>query len=273
MVKYLNNKIISDSKFHWKAGYIILYICLLIIIIIILKIVSIKRTYSPTFEWWNGNGGANYTKFFNLFAVMSSYDSIIFYYISKLFGNLYNQISRPQIIFLVNRIFPLMVSDLPDNANRSRFVLPSHIAKDIKLSKGDGDKFYNDFLKNQKYTNPVSGISYSYDDSLTLKYDYTNKTHPTRTVVNGKVGVYPGPSASSSNDWKSLFIEWGITEWIPYKDSPDFLTPKMDEDNAKAWLDTTTRPDNFLARYGIMPDSPLIISYINNAYNDPKTGF
>lgn len=270
-----NTQTISDSK--WKAGHIVLYIFLLIIIIIILKIVVIKKTYGPTFEWWNGHGGANYTKFFNLFAVMSSYDSILFYYVSKLFGNLYNQITRPQIIFLVNRIFPLMVSDLPNNANLSRFVLPSHIAKDIKLSKGDGDKFYNNFLKNKYYTNPLNKQIYSYDDTITLTYDYSDTTNtppiPTRKIVDGKVGVYPGPSAAASNDWKSLFQEWGVKEWLPYKDSPGFLIPTMTPVTVVSdWLNTTARPDNFLARYGIMPDSPLIISYINNAYNDPRTG-
>ena len=110
-----------------------------------------------------------------------------------------------------------------------------------------------------------------------MTYDYSDTTNtppiPTRKIVDGKVGVYPGPSAAASNDWKSLFQEWGVKEWLPYKDSPGFLIPTMTPVTVVSdWLNTTARPDNFLARYGIMPDSPLIISYINNAYNDPRTG-
>jgi len=267
----------NKSKFHWTPGYIALYIFFLIIIIIIFKIIMIKRTYSPTFEWWEGNGGKNYTKFFNLFAVMSSYDSIIFYWFSKLFGNLYNQITRGQIMFLVNRIFPLMRSTNPDNINTSRFVLPSHIANDIKLSRGQ-DKFFDNFLETALYTNPISGDTFRYDDSVQLRYDYTNPDKPVRKVdkETGKVGVYPGPSSSYTNDWLTLFKEWGSTEWTaPYPLSPQFQLPTMNDTVVKAWLGTDTtsvRPDNFLARYGIMPDSPLVISYISQSFNDPRTG-
>ena len=69
-----------NFNFKWNAKTIIIYIFLLIFILILFKLITIKLNYKPIFSWWNDNSGNLYSKDFDIFAIMSSYDSIIFYY-------------------------------------------------------------------------------------------------------------------------------------------------------------------------------------------------
>jgi len=273
MVKSKKNS--QVQPFRWTSGNIIIYIVILIIILIIFKIITIKANYSPMFQWWNGNGGKQYNNFFNLFAVMASYDSNFIYLICNLFGTLYTNISRSQILFLANRIFPLTKSFDPNNTNSSRFVTPRHIASDIRFAYIDGDKWYNNMIDKGTYYNKNDQNYYPYDENITLQYTVNDKD-PTifyRTVVNGTVGVYP--SSQDLQGWRMLFQEWGSGPWKIRGDGSNFQVPMFDEKTApdvkKNWFDNcqNTHPDNFFARYGIAPDSPLVISFVNGSYQDP----
>jgi hypothetical protein len=280
MVKSKKNSQVQG--FRWTSGHIITYIVILIIILIIFKIITIKATYSPMFQWWNGNGGKQYNNFFNLFSVMASYDSNFIYLICNLFGTLYTNLSRAQILFLANRIFPLTKSFDPNNTNSSRFVTPRHIASDIRFAYIDGDRWYNNMIDTGVYTNiKYPNQSFKYDENITLTYKVDDKD-PTifwrQTTNNGTVGVYP-----SSNDlqgWRMLFQEWGSGDWenTAGPASPPFFVPNFDKDTSKVpkvndeWFIDCEKnhPDNFFARYGIAPDSPLVISFVNGSYDDPN---
>lgn len=276
MVKSKKNS--QVQPFRWTSGHIIIYIVILIIILIIFKIISIKANYSPMFQWWNGNGGKQYNNFFNLFAVMASYDSNFIYLICNLFGTLYTNISRSQILFLANRIFPLTKSFDPNNTNSSRFVTPRHIASDIRFAYIDGDKWYNNMIDTGIYTNVnYPDQSFTYDETIPLTYNVDSTKDPPvfwrKTTDNGTVGVYPSPNDTES--WKMLFQEWGSGPWKIRGDGSNFQVPMIDDKTAptvkKNWFDNcqNTHPDNFFARYGIAPDSPLVISFVNGSYQDP----
>lgn len=273
-------KLKNNSGFHWNTGSIILYIIILIVILVIFKIISINANYSPMFQWWNQNNGKQYNKFFNLFGVMASYESKFLYYISNIFGSLFNTINREQILFLANRIFPLTKSSTGNDP--SRFVTPRHIANNIEFSFIDGDKWFNDFLKNKKYVNPKTGEYYSYNENIPLSYTvdqgddpddptkfYRNVDESTQTV-----GIYP--SSIDREGWRMLFQEWGSGKWkIRSPDDPNFRVPEFNQDTAaqieKNWFTNceNQHPDNFFARYGIAPDSPLVICFVNGSYQDP----
>ena len=221
------------------------------------------------FEWWNNNSGNLYNKDFDIFAIMSSYDSIIFYWISSIFGTLNTQIDRAQIMFLVNKIFPLTIT--PGISEITQFVLPRHMVVSIQFTRGDSDLWFSKWLDN-----------HNYDDQSFLEYEKLVEptpnaqgekiyTVPSRIVdpSSNKIGVYPAPHYT--NNWKCLFIEWGAKTWHTEKNGI-LMVPALPPDEATEWLDCEKHPDNFLARYGILPDCPVVVAYLYRSYNDPNTG-
>ena len=257
--------------FTWNAQNIILYLILLSVVLIIVEIISIKVTYKPMFEWWNNNGGSLYEKNFNMFAVMASEKSILFYWFSSLLGNLNNQINREQITFLVNKIFPLTVT--PGISEITQFVLPRHMTESIQFQRGDDDLWFNEWLDKNNYDDQ-SFLTYQNvteptpNDKGEYIYSVTDANKIPNTKTN-KIGVYPGPNDTAN--WKYLFIQWGAKTWEKEKDTT-LVVPSLPPDEVKEWMNYELHPDNFLARYGILPDSPLIVSFIYGSYNDAKTG-
>lgn len=226
------------------------------------------------FDWWNNNGGNLYDKKFNLFAVMSSYESYIIYLGSLLFGTLTNQISRGEIIFLVEKIFPLTY--ISGMSEITQFVLPRNITESIQFARGDNDIWFNKWLDDNGYNdqaylrydipdpNPDNNLKPNANGEIT----YISKTRIVDPNTN-TIGVYP--SVTDRVAWKYLFVEWGAKTWVTEKNS-SFLQCSMTPDDQSEWFSYEKHPDNFLARYGIMPNCPIIFAYINNAFNDPDTG-
>ena len=267
-----NNSQKNNSK--WSAGYIVIYIIFVLIIIVIVQIMTIRSSYAPLYDWWDGNGGKQYDKFFNLSLITTANESKIFFWgADLLFGTAENSISIPEINFFLNRIFPYTKSADPNNTNPLRFVMPRHVAENIEFSLADDDKWFTNFI-NKGYS--FNQETYPYDETIPLTYDSSTGG---RKVVNGKVGVYPSPN--SPNEWITLFKEWGSPDWsIPLgknfnlpngsdpKNTP--LTPAEVQNHLTSWNDIATHPDNFLARYGIMYDAPLVVAFANGQYNDPS---
>jgi hypothetical protein len=127
------------------------------------------------------------------------------------------------------------------------FVLPRHITRDIRFQDGDNINF--ELWRNKDINNiKTTTIDLTYDN-------------------NGKVknnGIYPSPT--DIQGWKFKFKEWGIPE-VWKTDSNNIQVPDLTDNVVKEWFDTTSHPDNFLAMYGILPDSPLCISFVNGTYN------
>ena len=190
---------------------------------------------------------------------MAAYTSTILYFFTKLSGNAINDLNVPQIEFLFDVVFPYTVY-YDDNGIPHNFVLPSHLARDIRFSELDGNPVFNTWLSAKKLTTRVP-----------LTYD--NATPPIRT----NNGVYP--KLSDIQGWKHKFEEWGVSSWTTENNknaTTTFIVPNMSSENgdsiATEWMNTQKHPDNFLAWYGIYPDSPLAVSFINQDYNDPITG-
>jgi hypothetical protein len=257
--------------FTWNAQNIVLYLILLAFVLIIVEIISIKVTYKPMFEWWNNNGGSSYEKNFNIFSVMASEKSILFYWFSSLTGTLNNQINREQITFLVNKIFPLTVT--PGISEITQFVLPRHMTESIQFQRGDADLWFNNWIDKNNYDDQ-SLLTYNTiteptpNDKGLYIYSVTDANKIPSTKTN-KIGVYPGPN--DTTNWKYLFVQWGAKTWEKEKDTT-LLVPSLPPDEVKEWMNCELHPDNFLARYGILPNSPMIVSFIYDSYNDARTG-
>jgi len=88
------------------------------------------------------------------------------------------------------------------------------------------------------------------------------------------IGVYP--SASDTNSWMGLIAEWGgpNLRWQP-DESKKFYSPEplpTQSDGSGLWWFNyqgtgSPRPDNFLARMGIPPDSPLVVYFCTGKYS------
>jgi hypothetical protein len=250
-----NTNTIINTGISTKVGMstfskIAIFLLLYLVLVCVTTYVKIKSEYKQIFRWWTTNGGKNYDKFFNVFSVMASHYSVILYYISQLSGTLENQINRPQIQFLINSVFPFLTGFTTYDPRH--FVLPCHLCRDIKFKISDGDRLFNDWVHKNNLVETESVI-----------FDINNEI-----VTRSNHGIYP--LISSGNQWRLLFTYWGST-WI-MEDNTSIWIPKASDDGWTEWLDIQKHPDNFLARYGITPDSPGIIGFINNSYNDPKTG-
>ena len=259
-----------DFKFEWTTQNTIIIVILIVILAIILQIITTKFKYKSMFDWWNSNGGNLYDKKFNLFAVMSSYESYIMYLGSLLFGTLTNQISRGEIIFLVEKIFPLTY--ISGMSEITQFVLPRNITESIQFERGDNDIWFNKWLDDNVYNDQVYlrynvvGEDPKPNENGEIIYNIQQRIpDPNKNTI----GVYP--SVTDRVAWKYLFVEWGAKTWVTEKNS-SFLQCSMTPDDQTEWFSYEKHPDNFLARYGIMPNCPIIFAYINNAFNDPDTG-
>lgn len=235
---------------HSQGYYIALYIILIIIFLIILFLINLREKYKIQYDWWYNNNGKTYDKYLNLTNVLIARDSFILYYITKIFGNIFSDLDRDQIGFLFTNVLPFNFYKGKDGKELG-FVLPRHVTQDIRFRYGDNAKF-------DSWCD-----SHTYNTDVVLKYDSNGNRE------GGNMGVYP-----ASNDrraWQYKFKEWGVPLecyvtksglQVPDLNNPTY--PNIYDD----WFKTQDHPDNFLAMYGILPDSPLCISFINDGYND-----
>ena len=238
-LKTVNN----TSNYH-----IIMYVIVLILLLIVLYMINLRSKYSIQYEWWDTYDGKNYGKFLNLTNMLLSRESRILYYITRFFdSNLYNSLTAEQIDFLFNYVMPFIY--LKTSSGTQGFVLPRHLTRDIRFQNGDNINFETWRTKDPNKIKTTE---------IDLVYD--SDGNPQNN------GIYPSPTDKSG--WKFKFKEWGITgDWTT--DANHMQIPSLTDDILKVWFDTsaTGHPDNFLAMYGILPDSPLCISFINGFYN------
>lgn len=249
-----------DLHLSWKT--FLLYILCLIVLLLLVKYLQIRNNYSPIFTWWNSYGGEKYNKYFNVFAVMSSYDSYIFYLLSSLFGTLQNQVNRDQIDFLVDNIFPL--TRTPGIQKMSQFVLPRHISESITFAVSDGDRYFSSWVKSNNRNDLVPLVF----NKTNTDYKYDESIQPVgNPLYENQIGVYP--TVNDKVSWRLLFQMWGAHKWE--QDKGGIWIAQMDEDSTVEWMNINIHPDNFLARYGILPDCPMITAFVNGKYNDPSS--
>lgn len=258
---------------------VILFICAMIIVMIFTDLIMARLSYKPIFDWWNQNKGSNYTNKFSLSTCMMSYYSTPLYYLNKIIIPPQQFLTLDQIAFLVGNIFPYMRTT--SNGVQSGIVIPRHLCESILLKSTDGDDQYNSWYNSLstnrdensklKYGQPT--ITKSAPDSNGYTYTslvFSNKIPDPKT---GFIGVYP--SVDDVNSWMGLISEWGGPglRWQPDK-STKFYSPEplqsTDPTNLTwfNWNNTgLPRPDNFLARMGIPPDSPLVVYFCTGKYS------
>ena len=229
-----NIELLNLQKSRPNIGKYFLYFLLIVVIYLVVTILRIIVAYKPIFDWWKNNNGEPYDKFVNIFSIMASHDSIIIYCLVSLFGNIFTTLNRQQIMFFSDIVLPYSVITSSKGV-KSGFVVPRHVARDIRFSKEDQIIEYNIWLDDE---------SISDDDK---KY----------------------PDALDREGWKQKFIKWGVGGWVPNDDGfevPNYIK-KPPQDVVKDWFDIKKHPDNFLARYGMFVDCPLILGFVNNLYS------
>lgn len=260
-----------------NTSKIILFILGLIIIYLFTELIMAKLSYKPTFDWWNGNGGDKYSRQFSIMNCMLSYYSTPLYYISKLLISPQEVLNMSQIAFLVGNIFPYLRTEI--NGTTEGILIPRHICESVLLKSSDNDMLFNSWLS-QSGKDEASILSYptfttsTSTDSNGNKFTYLNFGDPLPDPTTGQIGVYPSPS--DTNGWMGLISDWGGPglKWQPDSSnrfySPEPLNSLADGSNLEwfNWNNTgSPRPDNFLARMGIPPDSPLVVYFCTGKYS------
>ena len=259
---------------------VILFICGMIIIYIVTDLIMAHMSHKPVFDWWNGNGGSAYSDKFSLSTCMMSYYSTPLYYLSKLTISPQEFLSLAQISFLVGNIFPYLRST-DANGVQSGILLPRHLCESVLLKTSDGDTLFNTWYQSlDTNRDENSDLVYDPPTSATVT-DSNGNTYNTLTFGSPKpdsttnlIGVYP--SASDTNSWMGLIAEWGgpNLRWQP-DESKKFYSPEplptQSDGSGLDWFNYqgtgAPRPDNFLARMGIPPDSPLVVYFCTGKYS------
>jgi hypothetical protein len=249
-----------------------------IIITLILSYIYMRIIYKPIFDWWYANGGEKYKNQFSISTLVSANYSSFLYAISKLFSGPLNQLNVDAIRFIIGKLFPYMT--YVQNGKQFGILTPKMMCETIKLGPGDNDQLFDNWFSS--YTR--GGLPLK--EGAPLKYTKSQE-QKNSNVPGGKYyyyafekqgnysGIYPQENKGGP-DWAGLILEWlnGTSNpssnptWVLYKDADGneqtFLLNSNDPDPYKHW---TSRPDNFLGRMGIYPDSPLVVYFINNKYS------
>lgn len=123
-------------------------------------------------------------------------------------------------------------------------------------------------------------------------WDYTGHAQPLKGEAAAEVfGVFPSYRVAGFVDWRGCIQSWangGLararaegassfaaplrSHWVwmqnggpPGAPGADMLVLKdlLGQEDESAWWDIEAQPDNFLARYGVRMNSPLVIAFVN----------
>lgn len=249
-----------------KIFAIVIYI---IIFYLLVQYVNIRLSYKPIFDWWNNNNGSAYSAYFNLFTVVSSNYSTIWYYLSKLQGGPLNQLNIDQIRFMIAQIFPYMTY-VDDQNVQQGIITPRSICQSVKLLSTDNDVLFSEWLQTAtKATYTVTeGAPLVYQQNPSVNGTYTYTLVPNVAPYENTVGVYPTTKDYAS--WSAVILEWLGPGWVMIADADGILHPTISDstmkDSLAVWFTNKGkgRGDNFLARMGILPDTPLVTYFCNN---------
>ena len=260
----------------------------IIIVFLVTEFTMAKISYKPTLDWWANNNGENYSDQFSILNCMLSYYSSLLYFLNKMTLTPQQVLDLDQIAFLVGDIFPYQ-RFIDANGNQNGLLVPRHICESVLLKYADGDQLFINWYNNE--TGPGGfqrneDVSLVYGPPTTTPIVVGNATYqaltfglPTVDPATGAIGVYP--ANGDTNSWMGLIADWaggpnGDVLWQADESnrfySPE-IKPGVNSQDASAlnwfnWKNTgAPRPDNFLARMGIPPDSPLVVYFCTGKYS------
>ena len=220
---------------------IILAIGILLILIAILMPVFSYRTW---FEWWKINDPNGEYNCFPLVKMAYYSNSIFLYRFINMCGSGPSQIKYDWWFYLFNGFMEGAAVGIAPGG----YATPKSFCKSL---------IPTDF------------------PSKTLETTYTAGTIPSGLNTSGKCTGIPLPSSANSwdgkswpdnnEDWRIVLANWGKITFCTGGGEQIYY---VDPDNT--WYTDT---DNFLATWGIPPDSPIVIGFITgwDMYNDDKT--
>jgi hypothetical protein len=262
---------------------IILAIVAFCLIWLLLHYIDIRAQYKATFDWWKNAGGTKYNKMFSLFHLLSSFNNRLMYQLTSLLQPPFYDLSLDMIYFTMYDLMPYKAF-VDSNGVAQGCLTPRSLCESILPSYGTGDAAYDKWLlANQD----------KYDENVYLKYDVTTGINPDPNVpdpyadfqyTRKNKGIYP--SVNDTTSWKILILDWlnnggKSKKWTIRLGQIDKLEHFVMLDSAgdsplSNWYtiysgDETPpskpRPDNFLARMSINPNSPLMTYFIGNQYS------
>jgi hypothetical protein len=229
--------------------------------------------HKAIFNWWNSTGGKNYSKQLSISSLLLSNDNVILYYIINLFSSVpvINSLKIDQIRFLLPLLSKQRFIDPVTNMQQG-ILTAKALCENILLSPADGDIRFNSWYKDSN-KDMASEFTYTSEDKTVDSIVYTIYTQIVDKNTK-KFGVYP--SSGNYDGWKCLISQWLGPNWGWTKSSDAstsyfgfkyYGTDKPKSQWFDKFYDGYARPDNILARYGIKYQSPLILSFCNDAYS------
>jgi len=280
---------IAPAKRSFTATAVTLAVWFLVVYLVS-QLIFVYVNHMATFSWWRkGDPDRSFSKIMSIWGVMMWMDgSYLLYSTLMLFSPGPTRLTDAQIQFMVGKLFPFQT--WTDSKGVPRGILtPYQLCKTILLTTKDPqpDPRFVAWMAKHKTTRTEASIqdqdpllALSFNDGIPIGnglYDYSSP----KKLKNNTYGVYP--LAASRPDWMGCIQAWangGIekTDKLFYwqKDSGTGIwtlavasgqTAKSDN-----WFDVDNQPDNVFARYKIAYDNPVIVSFVNGAFNFPGMG-
>jgi hypothetical protein len=260
-----------------------------LVVYLVSQLVFVYVNHIPTFSWWRkGDPDKSFSHIMSIWGVMMWMNgSYLLYYTLMLFSPGPTRLTDAQIQFMVGKLFPFQT--WTDDKGVPRGILTPHqLCKTILLTTKDPqpDSRFVAWMAKHQHTRTEASIQ-DQDPTLALSFDPASQigglwdySNP-KKLKNGTYGVYP--LAASRPDWMGCIQAWangGIEKtdklfyWQQDGGTGIWTLAVASGQTAKSdkWFDVDNQPDNVFARYNIAYDNPLIVSFVNGAFNFPGMG-
>jgi len=272
-------------------GFIAVWSVWALILFLAVKLLVIWMNNRPLLKWWqDGDKTKRFNNIISLWLILSYTQGNYFLYgIQSLFLAPAVQLSKAQIYFIEGSLFPYQTYLDPVTNKPGGILTPTQLCGSVLLHPNDDDANTPGFVAWLKaHPDRKQGPTGAQDSSFFLTFKgpnlVNNKTVSGHTLYDfdatpikdtDKFGVYPCSSSTCTTAWQGCIQAWlngGIGAqqekkwyWTQDANSVWYTIPinPDDPDNYKAWFDVEAQPDNFLARYAIMPESPLVVYFAN----------
>ena len=257
------------NAFNW--GIILTYTVILLLLLLFAVWITMYIKYKGLIDWWNIglklDTSVDYGTLLNFKSTIWGYNSTILYYLSIFNSAPQSDLTLTQSWFLWSELMPYWTSTDMSTGIRSGCLTPRSLVISIKPYPFTGDGIFDDWYSSQKGIQISINLTFDENDDV-VKDD------------NNQFGVYP--ATTDFNSWSLLITKWLGRGWSIATDSKDgssdlnvFVYEPNDNDgetnSLKYWYKSNNgedpSPDNFLARMGIGPNSPLVIYCINGKYS------